>query len=67
MIVKGLKTEKLLGFQVMDNETGLICQDIYAMTEFGELMRKDSQGNWNAVPKRGEYIVQYGGGNLEVW
>lgn len=67
MIVRAKADEKLTGFSVYNNETGYPSQDIYAMTEFGELLRKDSKGNWLAVPKRGEYVVQYGGGCLEVW
>lgn len=66
MIIKANKSEALLGFQVMSNETGLISTDIYAMTEFGKLMRKNGD-RWDDVPKRGEWVVQYGGGNLEVY
>lgn len=66
MIVKGLKSETLMGFTVYDNETGDPSGDIYAMTEYGKLLRKNGN-NWVDVPKRGEYVVQYGGGPLEVW
>lgn len=66
MIIKARAEEMLLGFSVYDNETGEPSGDIYAMTEMGELLRKCSSG-WMPVPKRGEYIVQYGGGCLEVW
>lgn len=66
MIIKGAENETLEGFKVFHNENGYPCEDIYAMTEFGKLMRKNG-GKWDDVPKRGEYIVQYGGGCLEVW
>lgn len=66
MIVKGRKEETLIGFSVYDNETGDPSNDIYAMTEYGRLMRKNGD-KWDDVPKRGEYVVQYGGGSLEVW
>jgi hypothetical protein len=29
-------------------------------------MRKNGD-RWDDVPKRGEWVVQYGGGNLEVY
>ena len=67
MIVKGLQDERLQGFSVYDNETGRPSGDIYAMTEYGKLMRQTAGGDWADVPKRGEYVVQYGGGYLEVW
>lgn len=66
MIVKGLKDERLQGFSVYDNETGRPSGDIYAMTEYGKLMRQNGD-KWDDVPKRGEYVVQYGSGYLEVW
>lgn len=66
MIVKAKTEETLTGFSVYDNETGYPAKDIFAMTEYGKLMRKNGDG-WTDVPKRGEYIVQYGGGCLEVW
>ena len=50
-----------------DNATGRPSGDIYAMTEYGKLMRQTAGGDWADVPKRGEYVVQYGGGYLEVW
>lgn len=66
MVIKARPEERLQGFTVFDNKTGEVSGDIYAMTEMGELLRKCSSG-WMPVPKRGEYIVQYGGGCLEVW
>ena len=65
MIVKAID-ERLQGFSVYHNSTGRPVEDIYAMTEYGKLMRK-SGDKWVDVPKRGEYVVQYGGGYLEVW
>lgn len=66
MIVKAKTEETLTGFSVYDNETGYPSNDIFAMTEYGKLMRKTADG-WSDVPKRGEYVVQYGAGALEVW
>lgn len=67
MIIKNLReNEDLIGFSVYDNETGYPSKDIFAMTEYGKLMRKTADG-WSDVPKRGEYVVQYGAGALEVW
>lgn len=66
MIVKAKAEETLIGFSVYRNDTGEPARDIFAMIEYGELMRKVGD-KWVDVPKRGEYIVQYGGGSLEVW
>lgn len=66
MIVKAKAEEKLIGFSVYRNDTGGPAQDIFAMIEYGELLRKVGD-KWEPVPKRGEYIVQYGSGWLEVW
>lgn len=66
MIVKARPEETLIGFSVYRNDTGEPSTDIFAMTEFGKLLRK-SGDKWADVPKRGEYVVQYGGGSLEVW
>lgn len=66
MIIKAMDDEGLQGFSVYSNETGRPSGDIYAMTEYGKLMRKNGD-RWEDVPKRGEYVVQYGGGYLEVW
>ena len=65
MIVNA-KSERLQGFTVFDNATGRPSGDIYAMTEYGKLMRKNGE-KWDQVPQRGEYVVQYGGGYLEVY
>lgn len=66
MVIKARAEERLQGFTVFDNKTGEVSGDIYAMTEYGALLRKSGDG-WAPVPKRGEYVVQYGGGCLEVW
>lgn len=66
MIVNAKREETLIGFSVYSNETGEPCRDIFSMTEYGKLLRK-SGDKWVEVPHRGDYVVQYGAGCLEVW